>query len=71
MSGRYFLKENTDLHNRILEAERVLDQLGLQINFYIPNDGIIIEDVRSGKEFKTDNQCMEFPRSIDGLFILI
>jgi len=67
---RKILKENSELFERILKAENYLDELGLRITYYNASEGIWIEDLKSGNRFKTVDQEMNFPRSLDTRFFL-
>lgn len=67
----YRLKETSDTYQRILKAEKTLDELGIKIEFSRAGKGIVIIDTQSGRGFycAKDNINYTFPRDVDCTFL--
>ena len=63
---RYVVKHGSELYERILKAEKALEELGLSLTYGNASDGILIEDSYTGYILKTipDTQPeYTFPRT--------
>lgn len=65
------LKQDSNLHERILKAEECLEELGIQITYICADGGLYIKDILSGKSFRMKDTDYTFPRSFETQFILM
>ncbi len=75
MSIRKMLKHHSDIYNKILKAENILDEMGISITYGNASDGVIIKDNETGHKFSTrdfaDGPCFNFPREVETRFVLL
>lgn len=72
---KIYLKQNSEFHDKILKAEKALEDLGISISYCSVNEGIQIIDMKNGRVFKTtdgsEEPCFNFPREVDTKFVLL